>query len=332
MDNSAQILRVRNLTVQFQMAKGTVHAVNDIDFWLNNGETLGIVGESGSGKSVTIKSIMRLLPSAATKIPAGEIIYKGEDLLKLSEDRMREIRGKEIAMIFQNPMTAFNPVLPIGKQIAESIEFHEDVTAQERKNRVLELLREVGISNPEYRALQYPHEFSGGMLQRAMIASSLVCSPKIVLADEPTTGLDVTIQAQIIRLIKQIKETRQMSLIWITHDLSLLAGLADRIAVMYGGRIVEQADVDALYERPLHPYTQGILASIPTLSTDRSSSLFSIPGLPPNPMNLPQGCAFSARCKQAMTICGEKVPTLKERKNNHLVACWLYESECGENG
>ena len=327
MGNSAAILRVCNLTVQFQMAKDTVHAVNGIDFELNNGETLGIVGESGSGKSVTIKSIMRLLPT----IPAGAIFYNDEDLLKLSEDRMRDIRGKEISMIFQNPMTAFNPVLPIGKQIAESIEFHEDVTAQERRFRVFELLSEVGISNPEYRALQYPHEFSGGMLQRAMIASSLICSPKIVLADEPTTGLDVTIQAQIIRLIKQIKETRQMSLIWITHDLSLLAGLADRIAVMYGGRIVEQANVDALYERPLHPYTQGILASIPTLSTDRSSLLFSIPGLPPKPMALPQGCAFCERCKEAMPICGDRVPALKESKNNHLVACWKYESECGGN-
>lgn len=327
MGNSAAILRVCNLTVQFQMAKDTVHAVNGIDFELNNGETLGIVGESGSGKSVTIKSIMRLLPT----IPAGAIFYNDEDLLKLSEDRMRDIRGKEISMIFQNPMTAFNPVLPIGKQIAESIEFHEDVTAQERRFRVFELLSEVGISNPEYRALQYPHEFSGGMLQRAMIASSLICSPKIVLADEPTTGLDVTIQAQIIRLIKQIKETRQMSLIWITHDLSLLAGLADRIAVMYGGRIVEQANVDDLYERPLHPYTQGILASIPTLSTDRSSLLFSILGLPPNPMALPQGCAFCERCKEAMPICGDRVPALKESKNNHLVACWKYESECGGN-
>ena len=195
-----------------------------------------------------------------------------------------------------------------------------------------ELLSEACISNPECRVLQYPHEFSGGMLQRAMIASSLVCSPEIVLADEPTTGLDVTIQAQLIRLIKRLKATRQMSLIWITHDLSLLAGLADRIAVMYGGRIVEHANVDALYEKPMHPYTQGILASIPTLSTDRSSSLFSIPGLPPNPMALPQGCAFCKRCKYAMPICSERVPTLKESEDNHLVACWKYESECGENG
>lgn len=332
MGNSEAILRVRNLTVQFQMAKGIVHAVNGIDFELNQGETLGIVGESGSGKSVTIKSIMRLLPTPPAQIPGGEVFYEGEDILKFSEDRMRDLRGKEIAMIFQNPMTAFNPVLPIGKQIAESIEFHEDVTPAERKRRVLELLGEVGISNPEYRVLQFPHEFSGGMLQRAMIASSLVCSPKIVLADEPTTGLDVTIQAQIIRLIKEIKETRQMSLIWITHDLSLLAGLADRIAVMYGGRIVEQANVDDLYERPLHPYTQGILASIPTLSTDRSSALFSIPGLPPNPTALPQGCAFYERCKYAMPICSERVPASKERQSNHLVACWKYESECGGNG
>lgn len=318
------ILRAKDVTVSFGAKDGAVRAVNGVSLELYQGETLGIVGESGSGKSVTIKAIMRLLPPPPHCAVSGEILFGEEDVLHMDEERLRRLRGKEISMIFQNPMSAFNPVIPIGRQIAEPIEFHEEASQQERAQRVLSLLEEVGVSNPQYRINQYPHEFSGGMLQRAMIASSLVCSPRLILADEPTTGLDVTIQAQIIRLVRRLQEARHTSLIWITHDLSLLAGFADRIAVMYGGRIVEEAPVDDIYENARHPYTRGMLAAIPSLTTDPSQALYSIPGLPPNPKRLPEGCAFGERCDSCRPLCREKLPPMTRLDGRHSVACWNY--------
>lgn len=320
-----KLLSVQDLSVRFPTKTGPVCAVNQICFELWEGEILGIVGESGSGKSVTLKSIMRLLaPPPAAKV-TGEILFCGKNVLQMSQEQLRSMRGKEISMIFQNPMSAFDPVVPIGEQVAEPIEFHEHVSKKERMHRVLDLFREVGISNPEYRIRQYPHEFSGGMLQRAMIASGLICSPKVVLSDEPTTGLDVTIQAQIVRLVKELQKTRKTSWIWITHDLSLLAGFADRILVMYGGRIVESALVEDLYETPMHPYTQGMLAAIPSHVKAAPKTLYSIPGSPPDPKHLPKGCAFCERCSKRRPVCERKVPGLTDAGNRHYVACWQYE-------
>lgn len=325
------VLEVCDLTVSFSSKEGNIQAVNHIGFDLHHNEILGIVGESGSGKSVTIKSILRLLQEPPATMESGSIFYQGTDLLSMDSEHMRRIRGKDISMIFQNPMTAFNPVLPIGVQIGESLEFHEEnSTKDERQRKVLEFLTEVGIANPECRIHQYPHEFSGGMLQRAMIASSLICTPEIVLADEPTTGLDVTIQAQILSLIKRLKSQHAMSVIWITHDLSLLAGFADRIIVMYAGHMVEKALTEELYYEPKHPYTIGMLASIPTEKTDRNAELYSIPGMPPNPASLPAGCAFYERCPRRMPCCIEHVPPEIALTDTHDVSCWLYCDETPE--
>ncbi len=325
------MLAVQDLSVSFSSCGGRILAVNDISFTLHDDEILGIVGESGSGKSVTIKSIMRLLQEPPARIDSGSILYQGADLLQLDDEQMRRVRGAEISMIFQNPMTAFNPVLPIGIQIGEALEFHADCPCKDAKYaKVLELLKDVGISNPERRYHQYPHEFSGGMLQRAMIASSLICSPRIVLADEPTTGLDVTIQAQIINLIRNLKSQYAMSVIWITHDLSLLAGFAERIVVMYAGRMVEKALTEDLYYDAKHPYTKGMLASIPTANTDRNADLYSIPGMPPNPASLPQGCAFYDRCPERMACCARIIPPEIMVSDSHAVSCWRYCPEIPE--
>ena len=320
-----KLISLHDLSVKFPTKDGPICAVNHISFDVWQGEILGIVGESGSGKSVTIKSIMRLLPSPPAAAVTGEILFCGKNVLQMTREELRDMRGKDISMIFQNPMSAFDPVVPIGMQVAESIEFHGHVSKKERMDRVIELFREVGISNPEYRVKQYPHEFSGGMLQRAMIASGLICSPKVVLSDEPTTGLDVTIQAQIVRLVKELQKTRKTSWIWITHDLSLLAGFADRILVMYGGRIVESALVEDLYGDPMHPYTQGMLAAIPSHLKEAPETLYSIPGAPPDPKHLPKGCAFCERCSKKRPICEKKVPDLISVGNHHDVACWQYQ-------
>ena len=323
------VLEIKNLSVSFALPKGRLRAVRGVSLQVGQGETLGIVGESGSGKSVTIKSILRLLAEPPSSVDSGEILFEGEDILHMTGERLRRLRGGEIGMVFQNPMTAFNPVIPVGRQIGEALEFHERLSRQERDTRVLRLLEEVGISHPEYRIKQYPHEFSGGMLQRAMIASSLISSPRLILADEPTTGLDVTIQDQILKLIRKLRVAREMSLIWITHDLSLLAGFADRIAVMYAGRIVEEACADELYTAPLHPYTLGMLLSVPTLATCRNAPLYSIPGLPPNPSDPDEGCAFAVRCSRCMEICRQKRPPEHVAAPGHRVSCWLYAPQGG---
>ena len=319
------ILEIKNLNISFSQPNSRMlHAVRDLSLIVARKETLGIVGESGSGKSVTIKTILKLLPEPPAIIDKGEILYNGQDILKMKSGSLRSLRGREISMIFQNPSTAFNPVLPIGKQIAEALEFHEKLSPKERGIRVIKLLEEVGISKPDYRAKQHPHEFSGGMLQRAMIASSLIASPKLLLADEPTTGLDVTIQDQIIKLISKLKAKREMSIIWITHDLSLLAGFADQIAVMYAGTIVEHTKTEELYKNPKHPYTRGMLKSIPTLITKKQNKLFSIPGLPPNSQEIGKGCAFFERCDSFFDKCAKEQPPLIHVSDGHTVACWLY--------
>ena len=320
-----KLLSVQDLSVKFPTKTGPVCAVNHVSFDLYQGEILGIVGESGSGKSVTIKSVMRLLPPPPAAVITGDIVFAGKDILQMSQNELYKMRGKDISMIFQNPMSAFDPVIPIGKQVAEPIEFHEHIPEKERIQRVVELFKEVGISNPEYRVKQYPHEFSGGMLQRAMIASGLICSPQIVLADEPTTGLDVTIQAQIVRLVKKLRKARKTSWVWITHDLSLLASFADRILVMYGGSIVEEALVEELYGSPMHPYTQGMLEAVPSHLKEAPEILYSIPGLPPDPKHLPAGCAFCERCSKCQPICRTKMPRMKNVGNRHYVACWQYQ-------
>ena len=318
------LLEIKNLHVSFSGKENSrIHAVNDLSFSLNHNEVLGIVGESGSGKSVTIKSILRLLGKPPTVVTDGEILYKGQDLFTFNEQEMQEIRGDEISMIFQNPISSFNPVIKMGKQIAESLEFHRPkLSKSQRSEIVLKLLTDVGISHPLKRVAQYPHEFSGGMLQRAMIASSLVCNPTIMIADEPTTGLDVTIQAQIIALIQSLKTEYKMSVIWVTHDLSLLAGFAEKIIVMYAGRIVERGTIEDIYYNSLHPYTQGILASIPTADTNKEKKLECIPGSPSDPANLPKGCAFYDRCSLHLERCKEEFPPEIQISETHGVSCW----------
>ena len=322
---SEELLSIKDLTVSFpKHGGGKIQAVNDLSISVKKNEILGIIGESGSGKSVTIKNIMRLIKSPPECIESGDIIFDGKSIFSMSENDMDNLRGKDVSMIFQNPMSAFNPVLRIGRQIEESLEFHRpELPKKDRKKLVCEFLAEVGISHPERRINQYPHEFSGGMLQRAMIASALIMTPKLVLADEPTTGLDVTIQAQILSLIKNLQSKYGMSVIWITHDLSLLAGFANRIAIMYAGHVVEEGSREDIYYNALHPYTQGLLKSIPNINERKK--LYSIEGVPPNPGALPPGCPFCERCPKAKAICKKEYPKKKQISDNHSVSCFLYE-------
>src|SRR5262245_5506917 len=289
------LLEVKGLTTQFFTQDGVVHAVNGINYTLNEGETLGIVGESGSGKSVGVMSLMRLIPSPPGKISGGEVLFEGRDLLKISDDEMRSIRGNKIAMIFQDPMTSLNPVLTVGRQISEALELHLGMDKKQARERTIELLQMVGIPSAADRIGNYPHQFSGGMRQRVMIAMGLSCNPQLLIADEPTTALDVTIQAQIIDLVKRLRDDIGMAIIWITHDLGVVAGLADRVIVMYAGRIVEESGVKELYKNPRHPYPLGLLGSIPRLDEDRPEKLASIEGLPPDLVDYPKGCPFYAR-------------------------------------
>ncbi len=318
------LMRVQNLTTRFYTEDGTVYAVNGISYDLYEGETLGIVGESGCGKSVHALSIMGLIPSPPGKVVDGSVEFKGRDLLKLSKDQMRRVRGGEIAMIFQDPMTSLNPVLSIGKQISEALTLHLGMTERQARDRTIELLDMVGIPQAEERIDSYPHEFSGGMRQRAMIAMALSCNPQVLIADEPTTALDVTIQAQIIDLVKRLRDKLGMAIIWITHDLGIVAGLAEKVNVMYAGFIVEKAPVKLLYHEPRHPYTLGLLASLPRIDKRREQSrrLQSIGGLPPDLIGLPEGCPFRPRCHYAIDRCSENPPLLKV-DNNHEVACWV---------
>jgi oligopeptide transport system ATP-binding protein len=317
------LIEVNGLQTHFFTQDGVVKAVNGISFYLDPGETLGIVGESGCGKSVSVMSLLRLIPQPPGRIVGGEVLFDGQDLLQLSDQEIRRIRGNKIAMIFQDPMTSLNPVLTIGRQIGEALELHMDMNREEARRRSAELLSMVGIPSAESRLDDYPHQFSGGMRQRAMIAMGLACNPQLLIADEPTTALDVTIQAQIVDLVKRLRDELGMAIIWITHDLGVVAGLADRMMVMYAGFIVEEAPVKALYGDPRHPYTQGLLASLPRLDEIRGEKLPSIEGLPPDLIALPQGCPFYPRCAYAIEKCEQERPQLEYVAPRHRAACWV---------
>lgn len=317
------LLEVKNLEINFKVYKGAVQAIRGVSFSLDAGETLAIVGESGSGKSVTSKSIMGLLPKSNTEITNGEIIFDGIDLLK-DTNRGVEVRGAEIAMIFQNPMTSLNPVMKIGKQITEGILMHRDLSKEEAKAEAIELLGLVGIPNPEITFKQYPHQLSGGMRQRVVIAIALACEPEILIADEPTTALDVTIQAQILELIKKIQKERNVGMLFITHDLGVVANVADRVAVMYAGKIVEIGTAEEIFYNPQHPYTWGLMCSIPDVN-NLDVDLYSIPGTPPNLLNPPTGDAFAVRSEYAMDIDFEQEAELTavDGSDTHFAATWL---------
>ena len=318
----SNLLEVRNLTTRFYTQDGVVQAVNGISFDLAPGETLGIVGESGSGKSVSMLSVMRLIPDPPGKIEDGEVIFAGRDLLKLSGDEIRHMRGAEVAMVFQDPMTSLNPVLTVGFQIVEALKLHQGMKTQEARERAAELLSLVGIPDATKRLDDYPHQFSGGMRQRAMIAMGLSCNPMLLIADEPTTALDVTIQAQIIDLVTQLQEQLEMAVIWITHDLGVVARLTQRVIVMYAGYIVEEALVEDLYSSPRHPYTIGLLGSLPRLDDAPGTKLLSIPGQPPDLVALPEGCPFAPRCEYVVERCRQELPLLETVAHRHQVACW----------
>jgi oligopeptide transport system ATP-binding protein len=319
------LLEVRNLTTRFSTHEGEVRAVNQVSYSLQRGEIVGVVGESGSGKTVSMLSLMQLIPEPPGEIVGGEVIFNGRDLLKLSEGEMEKVRGCEMAMIFQDPMTSLNPTLTIGYQITEGLKLHQGMDKQQANERAAELLSMVGISNPRDRLKEYPHQLSGGMRQRAMIASALSCNPQLLIADEPTTALDVTIQAQTVNLVRQLQEQLGMAVIWITHDLGVLARLVKRVMVMYAGFVIEDAPVDDLYSTPRHPYTLGLLGSLPKLNQKAGSKLFSIPGRPPNLVGLPSGCPFAPRCGYAIDRCREQNPGLVGIAPHHQVACWEHE-------
>jgi oligopeptide transport system ATP-binding protein len=323
------LLDVKGLETQFFTQDGIVKAVNGISFHVEQGETLGIVGESGCGKSVSVMSIMRLIPQPPGKIVNGQVLFRDEDLLKYSDDQIRKVRGNKIAMIFQDPMTSLNPVLTIGRQITEALELHLRMSREAATRRAAELLAMVGIPQPEARLNDYPHQFSGGMRQRAMIAMALACDPHLLIADEPTTALDVTIQAQIVDLVKRLRDEIGMAIIWITHDLGVVAGLADRVMVMYAGFSIEEAPVKQLYGDPRHPYTIGLLGSLPRLDEVRATKLKSIEGLPPDLIDLPVGCPFAVRCEYALEKCRAERPVLKEVTPKHHVACWVDTTQAG---
>jgi oligopeptide/dipeptide ABC transporter ATP-binding protein len=327
--NKTPILNVRELKTHFFTFEGVAKAVDDVSFHLSRGETLGLVGESGCGKSVTGQSIMRLIPDPPGRIANGEIFFDGQNLLDLSTYRMRAIRGNRISMIFQEPMTSLNPVYTIGDQIAEMFTVHKKMTKKESWERAVELLATVQIPAPDKRVHEYPHQLSGGMRQRAMIAMALACDPEILIADEPTTALDVTIQAQIIDLMIQLKEDFDTAIIMITHDLGVIAEIAQRVSVMYTGRVVEEGDSKVIFDQPGHPYTRGLLQSIPILgrrARNGRKNLAEIPGVVPSLYDLPPGCSFSPRCPEAMEVCREQMPSLIDLDRGHRVRCWLHES------
>ncbi|EAE8030123.1 ABC transporter ATP-binding protein [Listeria monocytogenes] len=324
-----KLLEVKDLNISFHTYAGEVKAIRGVNFDLYKGETLAIVGESGSGKSVTTKSIMRLLPEGNSEIKSGQILFNGMDIAKAHEKQMQKIRGKDIAMIFQDPMTSLNPTMTIGKQISEPLIKHQKISKHEAHKTALRLLQLVGIANAEERIKQYPHQFSGGMRQRVVIAISLACNPQILIADEPTTALDVTIQAQILDLMKDLQKKIDTSIIFITHDLGVVANVADRVAVMYGGKIVEIGTVDEIFYNPQHPYTWGLISSMPTLDTD-DEELFVIPGTPPDLLHPPKGDAFAARNKYAMQIDLEEEPPLFKVSYTHYAATWLLHPDAPE--
>ena len=317
------LLQVRGLTTRFRTDRGVVTAVDDVSFDVNAGETVAVVGESGSGKSVTALSILRLIPNPPGQIVAGEILFEGRDLVKMSDRDIRAIRGDRIAMIFQEPMSSLNPTLTVGMQIAEPVNLHRGKSWRDSLSDARDLLEMVRIPDATRRAGSYPHQFSGGMRQRAMIAMALACKPRLIIADEPTTALDVTVQAQILDLLKALTRETGAALMLITHDLGVVARYADRVMVMYGGRMVEQATATDLYSHPRHPYTRGLLASIPRLDSDTSRRLEPIPGSPPDLAALPPGCAFAPRCRHASSLCSTQRPELRAAASSHLHACIL---------
>jgi oligopeptide transport system ATP-binding protein len=325
------LLSVQDLETQFRTREGIVHAVNGVSFRLKEGETLGIVGESGCGKSVTVMSMLRLIPTPPGKVVGGKAIYQGHDLLKMTSEEILNVRGSKISMVFQDPMTSFNPVLTIGRQVAEPLELHQKMSRNQAYECAADMLNLVGIPKAKDRLEDYPHQFSGGMRQRVMIAMALICNPQILIADEPTTALDVTIQAQIIELIKKLRDDFGMAIIWITHDLGIVAGLADRVNVMYGGLIIEEAPVDMLYENPQHPYTIGLLESLPRVDEIRKRRLESIDGIPPVLLEHPDYCPFYPRCKYRIDRCLQEQPKLSPvNDEGHTVACWVNTSTGGE--
>ena len=322
------VLDVNDLHVSFDTYAGEVKAVRGVTFSLHEGEVLAIVGESGCGKSVTAQTVMKLNPMPPARIPQGAVRLGEHDIVNASEKEMQRLRGKEVSMIFQDPMTCLNPTKQVGKQIVEAIKHHRKLSSKEAKEEAIKYLKMVNIPNPEERARQYPHEFSGGMRQRAMIAMALSCSPKVLIADEPTTALDVTIQAQIMDLLAEIKEETNTAIILITHDLGVVAGMADRVAVMYAGKIVETGTVEDVFYRNAHPYTQALLKSLPTVESDKKDRLVSIAGTPPDLLAPPKGCAFGARCTHCMKICQEEQPPEFTVGEGHLASCWLLHPDC----
>ena len=317
------ILEVNNLRVQFHIPEGTVYAVNDISFHVHEGEVVAVVGESGCGKSVSMMSILGLIRKPPGEIVGGNAVFLNRDLLQMSEQDLEHVRGREIGMIFQDPMTSLNPVLTLEMQLTEALRKHYAMMPEKATARALELMELVGIPDPLRRMRNYPHEFSGGMRQRMMIAMMLACNPSLLIADEPTTALDVTIQAQIVELVMRMREMLGMAMIWITHDLGVVAGMADRVIVMYAGMIVEEGEVYALYERPRHPYTLALLAALPRADRRRSGQLLSIPGSPPNLLVKPHGCPFAPRCRFVLEHCRQDRPILREIERDHQIACWV---------
>ena len=323
------VLQVEDIRTRFHTRDGTVHAVNGISFDVGEGELLGVVGESGSGKSVTMMSMLKLLPMPPAEIVSGRARLDGEDLLALDTDELRHVRGARVGFIFQDPMTSLNPVLTVGYQLTEPLRVHLGMSRREARQRATELLERVGIPAAASRLGDFPHQFSGGMRQRVMIAIALACNPKVLIADEPTTALDVTIQAQILDLVKRLRRESGMAIIWITHDLGVIAGLADRVMVMYGGLVVERASVGKLYKHPRHPYTRGLLGTLPRLDGTRAERLESIPGQPPNLDRAPAACPFAPRCGHAFERCRRENPVLERVGEGHEVACWL-EAEAAD--
>ena len=325
----ANLLEIRNLRTSFKTEDGRVQAVDDVSLTIHPGEVVGLVGESGCGKTVTSLSILQLLQMPPASIDGGEILFEGRDLLRLSREQLRKVRGNDIAMIFQEPMTSLNPVFTIGNQLMESIQLHQGLTGKALRERAIEMLQLVGIPRPDEVLTEYPHRFSGGMRQRAMIAMALSCNPKLLIADEPTTALDVTIQAQILDLMQDLKDRIQTAVLFITHDLSVIAEMTDRVLVMYAGKVVEEADVETLFHDPQHPYTQGLIESRPAIDTEQERLRF-IPGNVPNPLYMPGGCPFHPRCPHAMAVCAGRMPPERTLRGGHSVRCWLHEELNGE--
>jgi peptide/nickel transport system ATP-binding protein/oligopeptide transport system ATP-binding protein len=325
MTTNGHLLEIRNLRTYFDVRGGVLKAVDDVSISIDAGETLGLVGESACGKSVTASSVMRLIPMPPGRIAGGEILFEGTDLLSLPESEMRKIRGKSISMIFQEPMTSLNPVFSVGDQVSEIITLHEKLSSREARSRVIEAFRRVRIPAPESRIDDYPHQMSGGMRQRVMIAMALACNPRLMIADEPTTALDVTIQAQILELMNQLKTETGASILFITHDLGVIAEMAQKVAVMYAGKIMEVADVDTLFANPKHPYTVGLMSSIPILGVGKKQQrLCTIPGVVPSLFSLGEGCFFQDRCEKAFDPCAEGAPPMVDFGNGHLVRCHRY--------